>query len=494
MLFNSFPFLLGLLPASLVLFYLSARVHRNLPLAVIIAASLVFYGFWSVGYLFLILASVTVNYTIGHFIQPKKSLLLLGVGICFNLGLLGYFKYTDFLLENSNRFFHTTYLPLRLVLPLGISFHTFQQIAFLVDRRRGLIGSVEPARYLAFVVFFPQLIAGPIVHYREIKDQFARLHDGVFGPVGRNLLIGLAVFSLGLVKKTAVADTFAQYCTPVFHVPEKATSLLAWRAALSYAFQIYFDFSGYVDMALGAARMFGIVLPQNFNSPYKASSIVDFWRRWHITLSLFLRDYLYIPLGGNRHGYLRQLANIMVTMLLGGLWHGASWAFVLWGGLHGGMLVINHTLQRWFPRFCLPGPAAVGLTFLTVVVSWVPFRAESLDRTLILWRLMADIPAALRDTWSSLNGLVFTQLKDPVALVYDQPGVVWCLWAAATLALVWGTRNVSQLAHDLEAGLASGVSGAFSISRWMLFAGVALGVSILLMNSGRISEFIYFQF
>ena len=470
MLFNSFPYLFGLLPVSLLCFYLSARFHRGLPIATLIIFSAIFYGTWSVGY--LMLGAIVINFTLGHFVGSGRNFPLLVTGIALNLGLLGFFKYTDFALENWNRLAGTDFGLLHLVLPLGISFHTFQQIAYLVDRHRGIIAGAEPTQYLAFVLFYPQLIAGPIVNYREIGDQCARIRQGLLGPIGQNLVIGLFIFSLGLFKKTAVADTFA----------------------LSYALQIYFDFSGYVDMAIGLARMFGIVFPQNFDSPYRATSIIDFWRRWHITLSHFLRDYLYIPLGGRRRGFPRQMANLMATMLLGGLWHGASWAFILWGGLHGAMLVINHSMRRWLPRLTVPRFVAIPVTFLAVVIVWVPFRAEPFSATVTLGRAMVQIDAAWAELVAAARAITPVQLREPAGWAYDLYGLGWCVLAAAALALVWAAPNSAQLAARLEASLTAKQPDAGWVGRWLAWSGVVFAVGLLLMNAGRVSEFLYFQF
>jgi len=282
----------------------------------------------------------------------------------------------------------TNFILETIILPLGISFFTFTQIAYLVDAHRGLAHEYSFLHYALFVTFFPHLIAGPILHHKEMMPQFAR--SDIYRLKAEHLAVGLTIFALGLFKKVVLADGVAVYATPVFAAAQAGTTLTffeAWGGALAYTLQLYFDFSGYSDMAIGLARMFGIRFPLNFNSPYKATSIIDFWRRWHITLSRFLRDYLYIPLGGSRKGEARRLTNLMITMLLGGLWHGAGWTFVLWGGLHGFYLVVNHAWRQWRTSRGHTQSTRVGrffawlLTMLAVVVAWVPFRAENMAAT-----------------------------------------------------------------------------------------------------------------
>ncbi|MEM9632472.1 MAG: MBOAT family protein [Pseudomonadota bacterium] len=351
-------------------------------------ASLVFYAWWTPVYLPLLLGSVVVNYGFHRVLRQIRDRFILISGIAFNLSLIAVFKYADFFIGNANFFTGADIPLLHLVLPLAISFFTFQQISFLIDTYKGEIQQCDFPRYMLFVVFFPQLIAGPIVMQKETIPQF-RL------PVFRNKLalnfaVGGTLFAIGLFKKIVLADGIAPYANEVFTLAETSNGVpfeAAWIGALAYTFQLYFDFSGYCDMALGLARMFGIRLPVNFNSPYKATNISDFWRRWHITLSHFLRDYLYIPLGGNRSGPVRRYGNLMATMLLGGLWHGASWTFVFWGGLHGAYLAINHgwnaLSKKGYVPNVLPRPVgtllARGLTLLAVIVAWVFFRAESFN-------------------------------------------------------------------------------------------------------------------
>lgn len=353
MLFNSFIFIFAFLPVALGGYLLTRLLFKETVWVIWLAAcSLLFYAWWKPVYLILIVASILVNYTIGKKMgvsrgRPKKMLLILGV--VMNLGVLAYFKYTNFIFENVGRIIGQDFDFNYIVLPLAISFFTFQQIAYLVDAYRGETMEVDFSRYTLFVTFFPQLIAGPIVHHREMLPQFFNKVE--HRKLIDNLAVGLSIFAVGLFKKVVIADSLSKWAQPTFAIADMGVSptfFESWIGALAYTLQLYFDFSGYSEMALGLGRMFGIVLPINFFSPYKARSIIDFWRRWHITLSRFLRDYLYIPLGGSRCGPLRHHVNLFVTMLLGGLWHGAGWTFVIWGMLHAIYLTINHLWREWW--------------------------------------------------------------------------------------------------------------------------------------------------
>lgn len=380
MLFSSWVFIVGFLPVVWAGFFLLARYDFNtLAQAWLFGASLFFYAWWNVLYLPLILGSLVFNFFVGRWlVRPeitkriRKSLLVFG--LVANLGLLGYFKYADFLIANVNTLAGSEYALLGVVLPLGISFFTFQKVAYLVDCYRGQIGRHGFVEYGLFITFFPQLIAGPICHHKELIPQFSerKNHQIDFN----NVLSGLVFFAIGLFKKVAIADTFGAIATQGFDTPVTLDFLAAWVTSLSYTFQLYFDFSGYCDMATGAALLFNIRLPINFYSPYKATNIQDFWRRWHVTLGRFLRDYLYIPMGGNQHSHVRTAQNVVVTFLLGGLWHGADWLFVLWGALHGGALVVYNLWQRIGAR--LPTWFAWLLTFFFVNIAWVFFRAKTM--------------------------------------------------------------------------------------------------------------------
>jgi D-alanyl-lipoteichoic acid acyltransferase DltB (MBOAT superfamily) len=379
LLFNSYPFIFLFLPISFfVYFYLLGRRLKTAARAFLVGASLFFYSWWNVIYLPIILFSMFFNYAVGSTLGEKSKIVqihrkgLLFFGIAANLSLLGYFKYSDFFISNINLLFGASIPLLHLVLPLAISFFTFQQIAYLVDSYRGETKEYDFLNYALFVTFFPQLIAGPIVHHSEMMPQFASRWNLVKNY--KHIAAGLFIFSIGLFKKVVIADGFAVWATAGFDTAPFLTLIEAWATSLSYTFQLYFDFSGYTDMAIGAALLFNIKLPFNFNSPYKAMDIQDFWHRWHMTLSRFLRDYLYIPLGGNRKGSFRSYTNLLITFLLGGAWHGAEWTFVLWGLLHGMALMLHRAWKSF--GFSMPNLWGWLVTFLFVNFSWVFFRAE----------------------------------------------------------------------------------------------------------------------
>ncbi|MGJ0309296.1 MBOAT family O-acyltransferase [Aliarcobacter cryaerophilus] len=381
MLFNSYEFIFLFLPITFILYFylLSQRLILGAKIFLVVA-SLFFYGYWNFSYVPLILLSIFVNYSVGlslvnHEKIKLSSKTILIFGILFNVGLLGYFKYTDFLLENFNGIFGSN-IPLpHIILPLGISFFTFTQIAFLVDAYRKEAKEYSLINYMLFVTYFPHLLAGPILHHKEMMPQFGSIYNWVKNY--RNIALGLFIFSIGLFKKVVIADTFAPWATAGFDTATTLNLIEAWATSLSYTFQLYFDFSGYCDMAIGISLMFNIKLPINFNSPYKALSIQDFWRRWHMTLSRFLRDYIYIPLGGNRKGEFRTYTNLLATFLIGGLWHGAGWTFIIWGALHGIALAIHRFWQSlgfkmwtWLAWF---------ITFNFINITWIFFRAKDFD-------------------------------------------------------------------------------------------------------------------
>lgn len=392
MLFNSFEFIFLFLPITLVGWFLIGKRNDRVAVSWLVLCSLFFYGWWNPVYLLLILFSILLNFAFGWMLlkeeTQKKRKVLLILGITINLGLLGYYKYANFLVEQVYLAIESSVHLEKILLPLAISFFTFQQISFLVDAYRGETQESNFLNYCLFVTFFPQLIAGPIVHHKEMLPQFVK--KGIYKLNHEHISIGLAIFIVGLFKKVIFADGMAIYATPVFNAAEAAAVLTffdSWCGALAYTLQLYFDFSGYSDMAIGIAFMFGIKLPINFNSPYKSTSIIDFWRRWHITLSRFLRDYLYIALGGDRKGEVRRYVNLFLTMFLGGIWHGAGWTFVFWGMLHGFYLVINHVWRK-LRRDILKWSDGIGkveitfyrvLTMLAIVIGWVYFRAETVS-------------------------------------------------------------------------------------------------------------------
>jgi D-alanyl-lipoteichoic acid acyltransferase DltB (MBOAT superfamily) len=397
----------------------------------LVCASFFFYAWWNPFYLILIAGSLLLNYAAGVALSSNNDQRIkkvyLTAGIAANLGLLAYYKYTHFFIDNLNYVFGTSYHLKTILLPLAISFFTFQQVAYLVDVYKGYASEHDFVSYCLFVTFFPQLIAGPIVHHNEMLPQFGK--DLVYRLNYEHLAVGITGFIIGLFKKVVLADGVERYASAVFNAAELGTSLTlieAWIGALAYSFQLYFDFSGYCDMSIGLAMMFGIRLPLNFFSPYKSINIIEFWRRWHMTLARFLKNYLYIPLGGNRKGKFRRYLNMMVTMLLGGLWHGAAWTFVFWGAFHGLCLIINHIWHdvRILLGHNLKESSRLGrltarlVTFMAVVIGWVLFRSESLDGAMnILGTMFGSnlISLALRisDILSSFElGMLVRQLID----------------------------------------------------------------------------------
>jgi len=532
MLFNSYVFIFAFFPIVFFVFFRIGKYSHALASLWLAASSLFFYGWWDARYVGLLLGSIVFNYAAGHLISHRRadqsvvqSKLLLACAVTANLILLAYFKYANFFADNLNRFVGSSLFVGEVVLPLGISFFTFTQIAFLVDAYQGKVKEFNFVRYTLFVTYFPHLIAGPVLHHKEMMPQFARRN--VCHINWENVAVGLTIFVLGLAKKVLIADSMADFSTPIFHAVAAGGEpklIEAWIGALAYTFQLYFDFSAYSDMAIGLSLMFNVRLPMNFNSPYKAISIIEFWRRWHMTLSRFLRDYLYIPLGGSRHGHMHRYLNLMITMLLGGLWHGAGWTFVMWGGLHGSYLMANHAWRRlkqqlgWREGGRLARLGAGALTFLAVVVGWVFFRADSFSSAMTMLNGMAGANGvSLPDVFKGgleqysfqRSWLVFAGFS-PLA-----PGLN-ALKAALFLSLgcsiVWLLPNVRQLFMDYrptcgdlpENRTSETFEGSPVRSRYVSYlqwkpgkvyawlAGALFCFSV--MELTRVSEFLYFQF
>jgi len=413
MVFSSLEFIYLFLPPVLIGFLCLRGLRlENAIIWWLICASLIFYMCWSPKHLLLLLFSIGFNYLLHLYLKISQSKSILALGIISNLGMLGVFKYADFFIGNFNVVTGIETTELGLVLPLAISFYTFQQISFLRDTYQNKLVNCDFKRYMLFVSFFPQLIAGPIVMQRDTIPQFTLAN--FTNRYATNLMAGATLFAIGLFKKIVLADGIAPVGNAVFSLADQGTYMpmeAAWFGAIAYTFQIYFDFSGYCDMALGLALMFGIRLPINFNSPYRALSIVEFWRRWHITLSRFLRDYLYIPLGGNRSGILGTRGNLAITMLLGGLWHGAGWNFIIWGALHGGYLMINHIWSgsnmghvcRTTLHPYVYASLAWLITMVAVITAWVFFRAETFNGAIIILLSMFGLsPYASFQLWQEI--------------------------------------------------------------------------------------------
>jgi len=491
-LFNSYVFILGFLPITLMIFFGLLRFgHRQFALLWMTLASLFFYGYWNPAYLPLLLISIGGNYWFGWEInrgEPKstKSRNLLILGIAFNLVILGYYKYANFFVNSLNQIWSTDWQLPTIILPLAISFYSFTQIAYLVDAYRGETqdSDYDLITYTLFVTFYPQLIAGPILRHDELIPQLRDRQKVFFSEA--KFAQGLTLFILGLAKKVLIADNLSPWVSLVFDNANDVGFLEAWVGALAYTFQLYFDFSGYSDMAIGLAWMVNIDLPLNFNSPYKSTSIIEFWRRWHITLSNFLRDYLYIFLGGNRKGEIRRYINLIITMLLGGLWHGAGWTFVLWGGMHGFYLAINQAWRKL--GIFLPKIVAWMITFLAVVFSWVLFRASSISDAVEMFKAMTGIkpiemPLAYQGFlgWLSLLGGKFepwnnfTYLPENLGNNY-----ILLILLGLMLAVIWLPNNQA-------------IMDWFKPRLWVACLTSLLALFCLL-SLNRVSEFLYFQF
>jgi len=512
MLFNSFEFLLLFLPVSLTGFFWLGRYGKTAGASWLAFCSLFFYGWWDHRYLMLLALSIGLNFFAGKMIARKarspsgKTVLILAV--LANLSLLGYYKYAGFFVAAIGDLSGNSWPVLSIVLPLGISFFTFTQIAFLVDAYRGLATEYRFSYYLLFVTYFPHLIAGPILHHKEMMPQFDQ--EQTYKPHLANFEVGLTIFIIGLAKKVLLADNLAPYANAVFGNPEPQSLLIAWGGVLAYTFQLYFDFSGYSDMAIGISRLFGIRLPLNFNSPYKSVNIVEFWRRWHMTLSHFLRDYLYFSLGGNRFGKWRRHANLLATMLLGGLWHGAGWNFIVWGGLHGVFLMINHLWQEAVARFGIKLDGRIGKvlgvlhTFHCVVVAWVFFRATDLHSAFhLVAGMYGNYGIALPENIANRLGLTTSVLEQVGIHTYLGGGssfVFTYLWIALAAFVTFAAPNTQELMRGFSPALQAAdhrTGGQRALSwqpslRWAF--GIGFLATISLMSIGRPSEFLYFQF
>ncbi len=508
MLFNSYEFLFYFLPLTLgVFFALSGYRCLRTAAAWLALVSIAFYGYWSPRYILLLMGSIIANFAAGQVIlrylargdKPAAKRVLI-LALVADLGALGWFKYANFFVDSANAVVGTGWSLPAIVLPIGISFFTFTQIAFLVDTYQGKVREPRFIPYVLFVTYFPHLIAGPVLHHAEMMPQFAR--DETYRFRLDNFLVGTGFFLMGLFKKVILADGIQPFVAPVFDAPAGVhlTLIEAWGGALAYTLQLYFDFSGYSDMAIGLSKMFNVDLPLNFNSPYKARNIVDFWRRWHMTLSRFLRDYLYFALGGNRKGSVLRYVNLMATMLLGGLWHGAGWTFVIWGGLHGCYLIINHFWQALRHGQDPEHSTAAGrmasllLTFLCVVVAWVFFRATSVDAALRVLGAMAGAGGLIVPLeWQPLLG----SLRDGITFGHLDvfAGVRQLGWTALLLAMAWGLPNSQEIMARLRTGHLAVASWPYALC-WAALGGSAVVVLLLaaINASHGVSEFIYFNF
>lgn len=488
MLYNSFTFMIFFLLVLLAYHLLALPREGKAPAVLLLAASLYFYAQYSIAFFGLLLLSIAASWLVCKRIAAgsarKKQWLWLGLAL--NLLSLGYFKYYLFIAGNLNALGLS--LPIfKIALPLGISFYTFQQIAYILDTYKSGESREGFFDYLLFITYFPRLISGPIVRREEIMPHFS----GPEKNTAACLKAGLTLFVIGMVKKLLIADGFAVYADAVFHAAGKGellTTFEAWAGSLAYTIQIYFDFSGYSDMAIGVSAMLGIPLPVNFASPYKALNVVDFWRRWHITLSRWLRDYIYIPLGGNRCAPWRRYANAFITMVIGGIWHGANWTFILWGAMHGFFQMVY---QLWSSnprnRERIPDSVAIIVTFLIINLTWIPFRADTLDTAM---RILGACFMPVAGFGQSLS--------DPFAVV-------------ACLILGWLVVRFAPNSNEILAGVikltpAKGYpatipdapSGGFAFMRWRGNAAWAAATGVLfavcIMRFFSNATYIYFQF
>lgn len=538
MLFNSYAFILAFLPITLLGVYLLGKSQSSRWVVVwLIACSVAFYGIWNPVSLAIILPSLGINFGLGRWIaarlqQPepdeRSASLLMWLGIAFNVCFLGYFKYKNFLLDTSNWALGTDWPLSPLLLPLGISFITFQKIAFLVDIRSGMIRSFTAFDFLIFVFFFPQLVAGPIVHYREMVPQFQRLSAKLDSS---HLAVGLSLFAMGLFKKAVLADGIAPHANAVFSGAEQGDPVNlvgAWMGALAYTLQIYFDFSGYSDMAIGLARMFGIRLPANFNSPLKSSSIIEFWSRWHLTLTRFLTAYVYTPLvmrltrarmdagkpvltrtGKSVSAFAALVAfPTVLTMALSGIWHGAGMTFILWGLMHGAYLVVNHAWRMWRPAWDKQRyerwmkPIGLCMTLLAVVVAMVLFRAKTLPAAVAMLKAMVgldgvSLPQALLTRLGGfaetlLHWGVQTNLTSGAAFLQAWMWILVLGWMAMALPNSLEVLARFEPALQFQKGRQQIRMALALDGRWAVLVGVLLAGGVLSLN--RVSEFLYWQF
>jgi len=482
MLFNSLEFIFIFLPLTLIVYFLLNKRKLLMSAKVwLVFMSLAFYSYWNIKYLPLILSSITFNYFIGRILgeikifnyklSDKKIILIFGI-VC-NILLLAYYKYTNFFINNINAISGTQIHFLNLVLPLGISFFTFTQITYLVDAYKGEIQKMDYLNYALFVTFFPHLIAGPILHHSEMMPQFDHKRKKFFSY--KNLVLGIVLFSIGLCKKVIIADSLAPYVQLGYSTPATLNFIEAWILSFAYTFQLYFDFSGYTDMALGASKMFNINLPINFNSPYKAQNIQEFWRRWHITLGRLLKNYIYIPMGGNKKGELNTYKNLILTFLIGGFWHGAGWTFVIWGLLHGIALVINRLWKKL--NIKMHSLIALFITFNFVNITWIFFRANNLSDALVVLRKMFSLNVVNYNNlyhYSNIPTAILT-LKE---CSFDKITIL--ILFLALILLVW-KKNSVEVYKDFKPSLRGAV-----VITIILFWGI--------VNLNKISEFLYFQF
>lgn len=521
MLFNSYIFLFAFLPLTWLVYVGLQRAGR-FDVGWLVVMSFTFYGWWNWHYVPLLAASVLFNFWAGRMISRMplgeagivRRRLVLTAAILVNVALLGYFKYANFFLATAAELDGVAFTPLNIVLPLGISFFTFTQIAFLVDAYRNEAIEYDFQNYSLFVSYFPHLIAGPILHHKQVMPQFADRAGRAVNA--ETVALGLTILIIGLFKKVVLADSVAPFADRVFaQSPDAVISMVEGAGGtLAYTMQLYFDFSGYCDMAIGVSLLFGVNLPINFNSPYKSRSIVEFWRRWHMTLSQFLRDYIYFALGGNRKGVSRRYINLLATMLIGGFWHGAGWTFIIWGGLHGVFLVINHVWRDLSQRLGLSRFSgrwwsslfAWAMTFAAVNVAWVFFRADTLQGAVNILKGLLGFNGILPARWApGATSAVVSSAEapsaalakvDPATVQMGGQAVVWILALTVIALLMPNTQQITGYVRRVMT-----VPDHEAVPLWLRWqpsalwaAGCgAMGAACIYML-GNSSRFLYFQF
>lgn len=492
MLFNSYEFIFLYLPVTVVLFYVVAHMWGNrFAIIFLTFGSLFFYGWWDFRYVPLLVASIIFNYVIGGCIERQNNVrckkMILGAGIVCDLGILGYFKYAAFIITTINDMLGIGLFVPQITLPLGISFFTFTQMAYLIDVYRGIAHNHSVSSYSLFVTVFPHLIAGPIINYREMMPQFLKKEQFVVD--WNKFALGITLFSIGLFKKVVIADNLALWVNAVFPRAGYVTFFEAWIGALSYTFQLYFDFSGYSEMAIALGLMLGFTLPKNFNSPYQANSMIDFWHRWHMTLGAWVRDYLYIPMGGSKCGEIAKLRNLFVSMLLIGLWHGAGWNFVLWGGIHGALLMINHAWRKFSGKHNINLPIFICriMTFVCVMSLWVLFRAGTFSEGLSILYSMINLNNIALPAGGRVESY-FGFLENLGIRFIDWPSGKWDIGfikPAVTLPVLFAVlmtlKNPIVLLEDFQ-------------PNWKWIVAVSVLFVYTMFSLSDYSEFLYFQF
>ena len=506
MLFHESIFIFLFLPMVLSI-YLFCKINNFIKSSIILLSffSIFFYGYWEIKYIPLLIISIIFNFIVGNYLiqNLKKSNLILYLAILTNLLFLMFYKYSPMIIDNFNFLLIEKISVDYPELPLGISFFTFLQIAYIVDCAKGKVHNTSFSSYFLFVSFFPHLIAGPLVHHKDLIPQFSKKVTNVL----ENLSVGTIIFGIGLFKKLVLSEQVSGWSDDMFNSVENGimpSMISAWIGVLSFTLLIYFDFSAYSDMAIGLSKMMGIRLPENFNSPYKSINIIDFWRRWHITLSYFLKNYLYFPLGGNRRGLNRKYQNILIVMIIAGLWHGADWTFVLWGAIHGFLLLINHFWQK-IKLFKINKIFSLWLTFFAVLLAWVPFRSATMETTFNIYKGMFGgfgllLPKHYQIFISDNLNEILLNLGVQFSSVHGFGGKSQIFILLLLLLFVMKLPNTQQIFEDYKPTLGSSAKKINGLFKWKprfietILLGLMSSYLLLLVIQGKSGEFIYFQF